>query len=177
MNKTKNSHDSQTEIKTENLKIDRSKSTGRVFGNDFFFIHDLFKLDVSKMIKNVAIDGQQPLLEALEHVHVYHSYDSTGKKQDKSTHVGGHFHIVEIVKEGDDQNPPEIKIGPPCKYVQVRNRRTKHVTKTVVPLEHDSHTHEVSYVRSDKLKPRKVSEEFVKFQSKITTPAKVEGVL
>lgn len=157
--------------------IDRAKPKGRVFGNDFYFIHDLFKLNVAKMIKNVAIDGQQPLLEALEHVHHYHSYDSTGKKQDKSTHVGGHFHPIEIISEGDDLNPPVIKVGEACKYVSVRDKRTKKVTKRLMAIEHDNHTHDVTYVRSDKLKPRKVSEEFVKFQSKIALPPKVEGIL
>lgn len=162
----------------EKQKLSRAKPKGRVFGNDFTFIHDLYKLDLAHMKKDMATQGNAPFLQNVEHVHFYHSFDSTGRKQVKSTMIGGHFHEVTVISEGDDENPPRIKVGPAVKYVSVRNKRTKRVEKRIQPLAMDEHTHDVTYLRSDKLKPRKVSDEFVKFQSKVDTPkAQVDGIL
>ena len=167
-------------MKSDNKQatIKREKQSGRVFGNDVFFIHDLFRLELASMKKNIAIDGQAPLWENVPHVHHFHSYDSAGRKQVKSTNIGGHFHEVTMVDEGDENNPPTIKLGPPAKYVSVRNRTSRQVERKVQLLDDDQHTHDVTYVRSDKLKPRRISEEFVKYQSKVESKAApVDGVL
>jgi hypothetical protein len=142
------------------------------------FMHHLFKLGLGKFKKNVALQGEEPKWEDVEHVHFFHTVLSNGQEQDRSTSVGGHFHLVELVKNPDPAGPPKIvKVSPPMTTARRKNRYGKMKT-TVVPVEYDDHTHDVHYIGSDEIKPRTVSSEAVKvIGQEASKTAPVQGVI
>ena len=149
---------------------DKAARAQRVYKNAIELDHDLFKLEPSTMKKNVSFTDV-PSYVSLEHCHIYHTISSDGKRQTQCSPTGGHFHVVEIVKEATETEPPVLKVGPPVKYAWQRNRRTKHTQKIAVPFdEGDDHRHIVQYVRSEKIRPRKLNTEFVKYQSSQAAP-------
>jgi len=135
----------------------------RVFSDDKKIFHDLFKLLVAKMYKNLS---WQPIPEdeytAIEHCHFFHTFDSSGKKQVHSTSVGGHFHIMEIIEE-EGKTPKVLCKSGPLKYIRKKNRKTRKYERVAVPVnEVDTHKHTVVYLQSNVLKFRKINDEAVK---------------
>jgi len=154
---------------------DKQKPIERVYKGTQQFHHDLFKLSVSKMLKFVgyqtsskawfkADNGQtNPDWLELEHTHIYHSVDSSGKIQIYSAPVGGHFHEIEVIR---DKKDPDLIIQAKCKSgplkweVKMRNGKAQ---KIAVPVsEFDKHKHTVDYVRSDMIERTKLSAEAAK---------------
>lgn len=155
----------------------KEKGEKRFYSKTLEFDHDIFKLLPATMRKNVGFSPNKPLWEAFEHCHVFHSVDSKGNKKETCTPIGGHFHEVTI--EETDGVPKIVAVGPPVVKKQVRDRVTRRVKTVYVPVEGDDHTHEVQYIRSEKVKPAKANVEFAKFtaQRQSIAPGKVEGVL
>jgi hypothetical protein len=115
------------------------------------------------MRKNMGYNPKKPVWESIEHAHLYHTVDSSGKPLTKCTPVGGHFHDVEM-HENPDGGAPILKVGPPMRYIgTVEDGR---IVKTVAPVKGDNHTHEAVYLHSEKIKPRRMSEEYLKFRAK-----------
>lgn len=143
----------------------------RVYKNAVELDHDLFKLEPATMLKNISFTNK-PHYVPLEHCHIYHTISSDGKKQVASSKTGGHFHLVEVIKEGTEDSPPVLKVGPPLKYAWQRDKMTGRTKRITIPADpEDKHDHPITYLRSEKIRPRKVNSEFVKFQSRQTAAA------
>lgn len=150
--------------------------------------HDLFKLGLANMAKNISIDEDNPVIVGVEHVHFFHSIDSQGRPQDSCNSVGGHFHMVKVLKDKDGRfmldadGNPIVEVSKPMRKVQVKNSRGKvSVEVQHVPIgngKYDEHTHEVEYMGSDVIQARKVNLEAAKFEGRMRqkySPS-VEGV-
>lgn len=149
---------------------EKAQRAQRVYKNATELDHDLFKLEPAIMKKNVSFTDV-PSYVNVEHCHIYHTISSDGKKQVKCTPTGGHFHLVEVVKEATDTEPPVLKVGPPLKEVWQRDRYTRKTKRVTVAFdEADDHRHPIVYVRSEKIRPRKLNNEFVKFQASQGAP-------
>jgi len=110
----------------------------RNYTKDMNIDSDLFKLEVSNLMKNVSYDETRPILVPVEHCHFFRTFDSSGKKQTTSNAVGGHYHNVTICV--DDEGNLSGKCGPAMG------------SKIA-----DDHIHNVSYIRSNELELRKVN--------------------
>jgi hypothetical protein len=124
-------------------------ATKRTYAEDMMIDSDTFKLEVTNYAKNLSFDNKKPLLVGVEHCHFYHTLDSSGRKMENCNSVGGHTHKV-TVKE--DKNGKLIAIcGPaePCFF-------------------DDKHTHQVTYLKSDKFKVRTISEDAAKVIAGLT---------
>ncbi len=143
----------------------------RVYKGTQIVDHDLFKLEVAKMTKNVSYTDVPDLVK-LEHVHMFHTVDSNGKKVSMSSAVGGHHHDITVVPGKD--GVPTIQVSEPRKIV-VRKRKGR-IERLSVPVvldpesgEVDDHTHSVTYLGSERITLRKTNPEFAKFESAIRT--------
>lgn len=154
------------------------KSQDRIFLNETVLDHDLYKLEVANAVKNISFSDIPNLVNA-EHVHFFHSIDSNGRKQETCTTIAGHCHQMILVSPATDKSPAIYKCGPAVvagfKRVQGRHVRYYH------SIPNDTHTHDITYLKSDKVYPRKPSADFAKVQGRLepwdTAPAKVEGVI
>lgn len=135
--------------------------------------HDLYKLEAASMLKNISYTDL-PHLVPVEHCHFFHTIDSTGKKQTTCNQVGGHFHEM-IITEVPGK-APTVKCGPAVRYVL--KKIGGKLRKVLEVLQHDQHTHEVTYISSEKISPRKVNNEYVKVQALLDSvaPKPVDGV-
>lgn len=80
------------------------------------FRHDVVRLHVATMKKNVSYKKYQPQYEFLPHVHNFHTTDMKGKPNLYSASVGGHYHKVEVLwKEIVELEIPQA-IGSPLLY-------------------------------------------------------------
>ena len=139
------------------------------------FRHDLFKLEVKEMKKNVSYKKYEPDLQSVEHAHFYHSVDMKGRPNKYSAAVGGHFH--EVIVEHDEQgNIVGAKCGPALRESQkkLKNGRVKTVIEPVkfakadydaedpeeaaeaVKYIHDEHVHPLRYMHSEMISPDKI---------------------
>lgn len=120
--------------------------------------HELFKLLPAPMIKNVSFSDKPRYIE-LEHCHLFHSIDSTGRVQNASNAVGNHFHTVTIVKNPDGSlrygrdGKPEIEVSPPMRKVERRTPEGRIVIETE-RIPYDGHRHEIEHLGSDKIQIR-----------------------
>lgn len=117
--------------------------TKRIFSEDLMIESDTFKLEVSKYSKNLSFDTKNPVLVGVEHCHFFHTFDSSGKKLDVSNHVAGHTHKI-IVKESKDGTLTAICSEPEPSFYG------------------DKHTHEVTYLKSDRFKVRQLNQDAMK---------------
>lgn len=149
------------------------------------FRHDLFKLDLQPLKKNVSFTKGTVKIETYEHSHFFHTFDSNGRPQTHSTPQGGHFHKIEW-KEDKETGKLVAKCGPPMHHIYVRKDAQQH--KKMVPVQwetnqmsdeemdvstvviKDDHVHNVEYlwseeISADTVKRRKdIQEEVVKAQ-------------
>jgi len=129
----------------------------RVFKHMDKVHHDLYKLEVAKMAKKIGLgsfeDMDDPAIwQWVEHCHFFHTVDSNGRLQFYSTQIGGHFHEMEIIPQGDDQ-PPILKcVSGPLVWGRVK-RKGKFV-KEAIPVSGDDHTHDITYLRSEVVERR-----------------------
>jgi len=124
--------------------------------------HDLYKLEVAQMKKNVSWKYLAPRIETLEHCHIFHSHnEKNGLPNKYCTPVGGHFHEVSVVWDGD--NIVSLKCGPPLSRKKrmipgLRGNKIVSSVEAVKYLTHpksgepdivDTHEHEISYRHSE----------------------------
>lgn len=147
----------------------------RIFGQGNKLIHDLFRLQVAKMTRNVSWNDEKPIYVEIDHSHIFHTIDSTGRKQETCSPVGGHHHKMTVTYE--QGVAPTVHCSPAMKYI--RKRVNGENTKVLVEIDDDNHTHEVEYIRSEEIEPRRVSAEWLKLQSDMIAKQqpKVDGVI
>lgn len=137
--------------------------------------HDLFKLETSVMKKNMSYLSDSPYYNYVEHCHFFHTVDSSGKKQEHSTAVGGHFHSVAV--NNNANGIPTVIVGPAMRMIRtMKNGKPVKVTEA---LTDDTHTHEATYKHSQKIKIREANVEAAKFQSAIQakqSPGSIDGI-
>jgi hypothetical protein len=111
------------------------------------------------------------------HAHVFHTRDSSGKLQETTNHVGGHFHKVKVTDHGPGM-VPTIECGPPMKMSKVKKGNSY---KTIMIPYYDrdgikdEHTHQFGneqYRGTQRVKPRSPNIEAAKFLNQET--AKVQ---
>lgn len=143
------------------------------------FRHDLVRLSLANMKKNVSYIKFQPKLEEIPHVHHFHSHDMKGREMIYSSPVGGHFHEVKIDWEnGNPDGTPKISVGPALRSIQKKMRNGKmrtiiekvryasgHTDSDDIPEEqdpmeivylYDDHTHAGEYKRSEMISQAKI---------------------
>lgn len=139
---------------------------------------DLYKLNVSTMLKNVSW-SEIPEMIPVEHVHFFHTMDSSGKPLTTSTTIGGHYHKIEITPAENPNDPPIIKcISGPVKKV-MKKIRGKFTKVEVASEEEDNHTHEVQYISSEHVTIRRMNPEIINMiaqdANKLVAPSGVVG--
>lgn len=153
-----------------------SQAIQRIFKESTEFFSDLFKLTVNKMLqyRGYTEEGKKwpynedgslntPDWVDIEHCHFFHTVDSKGANQEYCTPVANHFHKMKVTR--DPKNPNDIIsvecVSGPLKMKDVK--RLGKMTKMAVPVnDHDTHTHGVQYLKSDKLSQPKVNSEALK---------------
>jgi hypothetical protein len=141
---------------------------GRVFKDKFSFVHDLFRLKTATMTKNMAWSKKMAAIwEPFQHKHFFHSYDSDGRAQTRSTSALGHFHECEMIEVN---GTPTLKVGPAKKEViEIFEGLPR---KVAVVLEgREGHTHEGEYVTSENLQTRRLNNEAIKLQDHLASKA------
>ena len=135
--------------------------------------HDLYKLEPAAMLRDVSYNSDA-VYTRFEHCHVYHTITSDGKRLDTSAATGGHFHVMSLEPAKDENSPPVVTCGPPVRYAW--QKKGKRQIKVTVPYcrGDDTHTHDVIYIRSEKIKPRRLNSEFLKYKG--TQDARHQGV-
>jgi len=163
-----------------------SEPTARVFKGSQELPHDLFKLKVASMKRNVSYTDV-PIIDHIEHVHIFHTIDSSGKRQTESTPVGGHFHQIEV--HHNAMGVPHLVVGPAMKWVKKRVKGQRKAKRVAVPVrwqigedewETDNHTHQSEYLGSEMIHLRKSNPEAAKAETAIRMkmePPPVEGVM
>lgn len=177
---TKSTAKPTTKSKSSALNtIKKQQENWRVEKGSRVFTHDLFMLQPSKMLKDLGFDPADPKIVELEHQHVYHSINSQGIPQVKSTQIGGHYHRVEITGYEENGRPiMKCTSGPlETKYVRRRGMTVKEEAPVMIAGEVDSHQHEMVYIFSDEIKPhKKINPEAMKvIQSEAEKARPVDG--
>lgn len=140
---------------------------GRNFATQTNFMHDLFKLKVAVMLRNDAVFENDTDLVKLEHCHLFHTITSDGKKQTRSSSIGGHFHKIEVIEQGEGL-PPKVRcLSGPLKEV-TKLIRGKRVKVEVPANDFDEHTHEIEYERSNVILERTRNVEAAKAEAQIS---------
>jgi hypothetical protein len=123
--------------------------------------HDLFKLKVAKMRKNTAWDGSENWV-SVEHCHIFHTVDSSGRAQTTCSPVGGHFH--EITVSQSPGNAPTLLVSQAKQYAKKKLPNGRMV-KVAVDMPDDSHSHDAEYLGSQKIRLRQPNVEAAKVES------------
>lgn len=153
----------------------------RTFSATRKIIVDLYKLEIAKVLKRTGMayeyhDNPQDFTE-YEHTHPYRTYDSDGKKLHRSASIAGHYHVIELgIAEKEGQAPPILSVSGP-----MRLARKKHLGKWIIVDEpinnHDTHTHDWTYLRSGEVAARMTNieaQKVIAFEAQ--KGAKVPGV-
>lgn len=140
--------------KTDTPSVVQNAQPKRLFKDDIKVYHDLFKLKTATMLKNMSFDIKKKSMVPVEHVHFFHTYDSNGKKMDRSNNVGGHFHKMEVYEENG-----QLKVK--CSKPYTTKMRVNELGARVlveVQADDDHHVHDCEYIRSEtvQVKPRNV---------------------
>ena len=130
----------------------------RIFPKDRTIVHDLYKLKVASMLRNISWNAV-PENVSIEHCHFFHTVDSDGKVQTTSTAIGGHFHEMEVIPQANGVAKVICKSGP---MTHGKTKFRGQWKKTNVPYYPedkegnigDDHTHEVQYISSCEITPR-----------------------
>lgn len=131
------------------------KPIERIYKGTGTLDHDLFKFEVSKMLRNVAwAEGEVEYVE-IEHVHFFHTIDSDGRSQTYTTPTGNHFHKVRLIPNPQGGPPTALCDSGPLTMIK-KKVKGKWVRVAEPTAGEDVHVHEVKYIRSDKIDVRKV---------------------
>lgn len=130
------------------------------------FTSHAFKLAVSTFKKHFLPDNIRPSQADwlnMEHVHIFHTQTSDGKEQIHSNAVGGHFHILNVERAPKGKVPKVTCTSGPKRFV-VQKDAYGVKRKAIVDFNPgiDSHTHDVEYIGSSKVKPRTINPEATK---------------
>lgn len=130
------------------------------------FDSHLFKLGDSKMKKKIVLGNNLEDVQEVTHNHFFHTVDSSGRPQEHSVAVGGHFHIM-TVEVDPETGEPTAKCSGPKTYQWKKNKRVivdlpEFGTDDKGDPIYDRHTHVVNYQRSSKVSQRTVSPEAVR---------------
>lgn len=137
----------------------------RVYKKQQLLDHDLFKLEPAGMQRNVGYNEDHPIYDTVEHSHYYHTIDSRGAIQNRCTKIAGHFHEMIEMVDGSYQVS-----GPMVETVRMVNgRRVKTVSK-VADKYIKYHTHDLTYLGSEKIKPAVANVEWAKVHTQILAP-------
>lgn len=144
--------------KTEGFNPEaQTQNQKRIFGNKVSFKSDLFKLEVAECQMNKSWN-EKPNLEEVEHVHFFHTYDSSGRQMARTNSVAGHFHVVDWKAQGDDMPVKINSVSGPMKEVKRKIKGIwSRVAEPVDSILEDEHTHEITYRRSEDVVARQVS--------------------
>lgn len=146
----------------------------RVFSKSQKFFSDLFKLKVAPMLqyhgwteggKRDPFDERGALINdwvTIEHCHMFHTMDSKGKEHEYCSPAGGHFHKMDVIKDANGEILEVKCASGPLKF-EVKKKYGKTKREAVPVNEHDTHTHEVVYQKSDELSRPKANAEAAKF--------------
>ena len=139
---------------------------------------DTYRLEVAKMIKNMAFNKGAYDLEKIEHVHHFHTYNSDGKKEVYCQNVGGHTHKINY-KEVEGGVPEIISVGPPIQIIKKTVRGKKQLVEVQLdPNLEDNHTHEINYRSSSKVLKRQLDPRAAQMQGDEAQKVKpVAGVI
>lgn len=140
--------------------------------------HHLFKLRLGMFKRNTAPDEQPPRWEDTEHVHFFHTINSNGQEQTRSTNCGGHFHEMIITPNPKGAaHPPKVECSGPMREAIVTDENG--VKKKIpVPLKFDKHSHDIEYKYSTIIKPRSANTEAAKVQERVEAKGrKLDGAL
>jgi len=148
--------DRSPSIETEGHRIiDDFKGATRLMNGELDIMVDTFKLDPAVMQKNVSWTLKEQLVP-IEHCHIYHTYDSNGKKLDECNAVGGHKHTLNVeVINGQFQ----VSCSPP-----IQSAKSETISKI------DDHVHAVRYLKSEQLQMRKANMEAAQVATAMYTP-------
>lgn len=138
-------------------QIQPDKAQKRVFKGQQKLIHDLYKLEVAKMRKEVGYDVVNPQFEWLEHVHMYHTIDSNGRRLTHAQPIGQHWHEMKLVGARED-GMPLFECGPALRKIS---------SHRFIEIPGDNHRHDVSYVCSEEIEQRQYNPDYMKFQSQV----------
>lgn len=166
----------ETDIKTTPVNTSKKKTSKkaqpaqdkRVYRGQTLLHHDLFLLSPESMIKDTRLtkEGIPDPAEtvAVKHQHFFHTVDSSGRKLDTCSPIGGHFHVIELKDMGENEPPEIVSISGPMKWgVKRINGKNR---KMAVPCnEYDFHTHDATYLHSQTVTPRKPNAEAAKVQA------------
>lgn len=145
---------SKKQPKKQEQETTTAQPQQRFFENTEKIHCDTFKLKIATMLKNMAWAKDAYDVVKLEHVHIFHTFDSDGKKQSFCTPVGGHTHEI-ITKEVKNGVTEIISVGPPVRIVSkmIKGRKTKTTERVGEDID-DDHTHEIEYMRSSSVLKR-----------------------
>jgi len=133
--------------------------------------HHLFRAQLADFLKNKSFKKDQPDITKVPHVHFYHTCNSTGKPQQFTAAVGGHFH--EVTWSLDPiSGEPVAKCGPPLKKVALPgpDGLTVYENQPIEFLDKvgsmgkrgrlivDEHTHDMLYEGTDEITSDKIRE-------------------
>lgn len=154
--------------KTETVSAPATQGHKRFYRDQRTFKSDLYKLTVTKMKKNAAIQGEMPIVTEVEHCHFFHTVDSSGNPQTQCTPIGGHFHIMEVIPSANPDEAPQIicKSGP-MKVVRKKDRYGKY-SKQIVPADpelEDNHTHGITFLGTSDVVKQAPNAEALKAQN------------
>ena len=130
------------------------------------FTSHAFKLAVSTFKKHFLPDNIRPSQADwlnMEHVHIFHTQTSDGKEQIHSNAVGGHFHILSVERAPKGKVPRVTCTSGPKRFIAQKDAYG--VKRKVIADFNpgiDTHTHDVEYIGSSKVKPRTINPEATK---------------
>lgn len=126
------------------------------------FRHDLFKLGVSKCIKNKSYTQGDPNIVQVEHVHFFHSHSSEGNEHTRCEIAAGHYHEVKVsVDENGDfkaECGPAVSVETKIQGTIAYNEEgpIKFYDNKSRQWILDDHRHDISYIRSQMIMPASV---------------------
>ena len=128
-------------------KADQKKAVERRYKGETQFNHDLIKLEMTIVERNMSFNPKRPRYVPVEHCHFFHTFDSNGKPQRHCNRVNGHFHEVFW-----DEDTLTAKCGPAlCHKIEDGEMVTRPMVK--------QHTHDCTYLESELMTARKINTE------------------
>lgn len=158
--KTKAKEPKAKQPKAEGLSKTPPKSGGNVrFRNQQTVEHHLFKAEVAVAKRNRSYQKGVVKLVDIDHAHFFHTVDSRGRQQTRTTSTNGHYHYIEWGY--DDNGDLVAKCGPAMReYTELKRGRTRRKEKPVSWIDDrddgevtvvDKHVHDMTYMGSDEI--------------------------
>ena len=143
----------EDQLKRQKELEEKAKQVERKFKGEEEIYHDLFKLDLAMCQKNVSYQEGVINLVPVEHSHFFHTVNSQGKEQTHCVATAGHTHRVKVNYD-EEGNIASVECGPPVfrkkgRDVPMPKYRSSYDSE---PVPIDTHTHDVKYIRSEKIK-------------------------